>query len=196
MTTTPRSYHAMSLEVVEAATEDQTWLDAIDNAGALLVDIFKAGGKLLVCGNGGSAADAQHFVGELVGTFANRARPPLPAIALTTDTSVLTAVGNDLGYERVFSRQVAALGRRGDVLMAISTSGNSENVLRAARQADLEGMKVIALTGRDGGQLGVLSDEIGFWTLRAPADTTPFIQQLHQVAYHCIAAMVEERMFG
>jgi D-sedoheptulose 7-phosphate isomerase len=140
-----------------------------------------------VCGNGGSAADAQHIAGELAGRF-RRDRPALACVALTTDTSVLTAVGNDFSYEQVFSRQVEALGRPGDVLWALSTSGNSPNVLAAARTAAGAGMKVVAMTGAAGGALGELAD----LCFRAPAERTDLVQQLHQLAYHVICEVIDE----
>ena len=159
---------------------------AVGEIAALLIQTFEAGRKVLVCGNGGSAADAQHVAGELAGRFRRR-RPPLACLALTTDTSVMTAVGNDYGYESVFSRQVDALGRAGDVLWALSTSGNSPNVLAAAEAARGRAMKVIAMTGAGGGALAGTSD-ICF---RSPADRTDLIQLLHQLAYHMVCELVD-----
>jgi D-sedoheptulose 7-phosphate isomerase len=154
-------------------------------AGAL-VEALESGGRVYVCGNGGSAADAQHIAGELAGRF-RRHRRALACLALTTDTSVLTAVGNDLGFQRVFARQVEALGRPGDVLWALSTSGASANVLAAARAARGRGMKVLAMTGSGGGKLAGLAD----LCFRAPAKRTDLVQQLHQLAYHIICELID-----
>lgn len=155
----------------------------------MCVVALQSGGKILFAGNGGSAADAQHWAGELVSRFYYD-RPGLPAIALTTDTSILTAIGNDYGYDYVFARQVEALGRAGDVLVAISTSGNSPNVLRAAGAAKRLGMRVIGFTGRDGGQLAPLAD----LCFRMPSDETPRIQEGHEFVGHVLCALVEAQM--
>ncbi|HET6427461.1 MAG TPA: SIS domain-containing protein [Phycisphaerae bacterium] len=154
----------------------------------LLIATFDAGGRVYVCGNGGSAADAQHIAGELAGRF-RRQRRPLPCVALSTDTSVLTSVANDYSYEDVFSRQVEALAASGDVLWALSTSGNSPNVLKAAAVARAAGAKVIAMTGSGGGALAEAAD----LCFRAPADRTDLIQLLHQLAYHIICELLDER---
>ena len=143
---------------------------------------------MYVCGNGGSAADAQHIAGELAGRF-RRERRPLPCVALSTDTSVLTAVGNDYSYEDIFSRQVEALAGAGDVVWALSTSGNSPNVLKAASAARQAGATVIAMTGAGGGRLA----EAAEFCFRAPADRTDLIQLLHQLAYHIICELLDER---
>jgi D-sedoheptulose 7-phosphate isomerase len=165
------------------------------NAAADLIEAcFRAGGKLLVCGNGGSAAQAQHFVAELTGRYL-RDRPPLPAVALTTDTSALTAIGNDLGFERVFSRGVAALGNASDVLLAISTSGSSPNVLRAIKQGRIEKMSTIGLTGSDGGNMSGKFYSLDC-LLCVPATDTPTVQELHLVLLHALAGELERRMFG
>ena len=161
------------------------------SAALMIVESYKSGGKVLACGNGGSAADAQHFVGELVGKY-DFDRPPLRAIALTTDTSVLTAVGNDYGFDEVFARQVAAHASSGDVLVALSTSGSSPNVLGACRSARQRGTHVIGFTGCKGDALKQMSD----LCLAVPSAATPRIQEVHQVAYHVICHLVEERMFG
>ena len=159
----------------------------IARAAALVAEALGGGGKVLLCGNGGSAADAQHIAGELVGRFL-RERRPLPALALNANTSVLTALGNDYGFEEVFARQVAALGRPGDVLVAISTSGNSPNVLRAAKAARERGMKVIGLTGAGGGKLRELCD----LCLCVPSTSTPRIQEMHMLIGHIVCQLVEE----
>jgi len=147
--------------------------------------------KLLVAGNGGSAADAQHLAGEFVSRFYFD-RPALAAIALTTDTSILTAVGNDYGYEDVFSRQIEALGHSGDVFIAISTSGNSPNILKAIDAAKARGLTVIGLTGKGGGKMKPLCDIC----ICAPSDSTPRIQECHLVIEHALCACIEEAMFG
>ena len=151
-------------------------------------------GKILACGNGGSAADAQHFSAEMLGRF-ERGRMGLPAIALTTDSSTLTAIGNDYDYSEVFSKQVAALGRQGDVLLAITTSGNSNNVLAAAQVAQERGMHVVALTGRGGGRLGELcrADDVH---ICVPHDTTTRIQETHILAIHCLCDAIDCTLLG
>ncbi len=147
----------------------------------LLFNALKLGKKILLCGNGGSAADCQHFAAELVVQLRKgKTRQAYPAIALTTDSSVLTAAGNDLGFEKLFARQVEALGEAGDVLVAISTSGASVNVIEAAREARKERMKVIALTGENGGRLGKLADR---W-IGVPSDDTQRIQEMHITILH------------
>jgi len=153
----------------------------------LLIAALEAGARVYVCGNGGSAADAQHIAGELAGRF-RRERRPLACVALTTDTSVLTAVGNDYAYEEVFARQVRALGRAGDVLWALSASGNSPNVVAAAEAARACGMKVVAMTGAGGGALAGRAD----LCFRAPADRTDLVQLLHQLAYHAVCELIDE----
>jgi D-sedoheptulose 7-phosphate isomerase len=151
---------------------------------------LKGGNKMLVCGNGGSAADAQHFAAELVGMF-NKRRAPLPAIALTTNTSVLTAVGNDFGFDHVFERQVEALGRKGDVLFALSTSGNSPNVLLAVEKAKAMGVYTIGLLGKGGGKIGKAVD----LAIIVPSSDTPRIQECHLITYHAISEKIEEDLF-
>ena len=146
------------------------------------------GGKVLAFGNGGSAADAQHFAAEFVARYACPRRA-LPAVALTADTSVLTAVGNDLGYERVFARQIEALGRAGDVAVGISTSGRSANVLRAIEAARAAGLMTIALTGGDGGPIGRAADI----HVNVPESSTPLVQQVHRTILHVMCELVEER---
>ncbi len=155
-------------------------------AAAALVAALRAGRKVLVCGNGGSAADAQHVAAELVGRFAGD-RPAWPALALTTDTSVLTAVANDYGFDRVFARQVEAHGQAGDVLVAISTSGASPNVLRAVETARARGLVTIGLTGWDGGELGRMADV----HLHVPSPSTPRIQEAHATLLHVLCELVE-----
>ena len=156
----------------------------IGRAIELMAKSLLANGKILACGNGGSAADAQHFSGELLNRF-ERERPPLAAIALTTDSSTLTAIANDYEYDQVFSKQVAALGQPGDVLFAISTSGNSRNVLRAVETAHERDMRVVALTGRDGGEIGkaLAAEDVN---ICVPHTQTARIQEVHLLALHCL----------
>ena len=163
---------------------------AIARAGSLLAASLRGGGKLLVCGNGGSAADAQHFSAELLGRY-ERERAGLPAIALHADSSTVTAVANDYGYEQVFARQVQALGRPGDVLLAISTSGNSPGILRAIEAAQQAGLGVVALTGRDGGALAPLLRPADI-EIRVPAQVTARIQEVHILILHCLCELIDE----
>jgi len=161
--------------------------NAIESTGLVLVEALQRGGKILLCGNGGSAADAQHIAAEMVGRF-NHRRPGLPALALTTDTSVLTSVANDFGYEHVFSRQVEALGREGDVLVGLSTSGNSRNVLAAMHRAREMGLLTVALLGGDGGALKAVAGH----ALVVPSNATPIIQECHIMLGHILCGMVDE----
>lgn len=165
--------------------------EAIMSAAAAIVESVRDGGKLLICGNGGSAGDAQHLATEFVSTLTvDRRRAPIPAIALTTDTSLLTAVANDFGFEGVFARQVEALGRRGDVLLAISTSGGSANVVRACEQARALGLRTIALTGGSGGALAAAADI----QIKVPSSTTSHIQEAHIAVGQLIAFLVEDEL--
>ena len=164
--------------------------DPIAEAAALMLECLGGGGKILSCGNGGSAADAQHFASELLNRFETE-RASLPAIALTTDSSTLTSIANDRSYDEVFSRQVSGLGRPGDVLLAISTSGASPNVTRAVRAAHRAGMRVVALTGRDGGPLSKALGKADI-ELRAPHDRTARIQEIHLLAIHCLCRLVDD----
>lgn len=162
----------------------------IAEAAALMLECLGGGGKILSCGNGGSAADAQHFASELLNRFETE-RASLPAIALTTDSSTLTSIANDRSYDEVFSRQVSGLGRPGDVLLAISTSGASPNVVQAARAARHAGMRVVALTGRDGGPLSKALGKADI-ELRAPHDRTARIQEIHLLAIHCLCRLLDD----
>jgi D-sedoheptulose 7-phosphate isomerase len=167
-------------------------LDDIAAAAEVLVTCLRAGGKLLICGNGGSAADAQHLATEFVSTLTkDNPRPSIPAIALTTDTSLLTAIANDFGIEGVFARQVVSLGRTGDALIAISTSGNSSNVVRAAEQAKSQDVRVIGLTGASGGALGPASDV----AIRVPSTVTAHIQESHLAIEQLLASLVEDTLY-
>jgi D-sedoheptulose 7-phosphate isomerase len=166
----------------------------IAKAGEALAGALRDGHKALACGNGGSAADAQHFAAELVGRF-ERERPGMPAVALTTDSSALTAIANDYDFDRVFSKQVEALGAKGDVLLAISTSGNSRNVIEAVKAAQARGLVVIALTGRDGGALGRMLRPADFHLNVAHARTMR-IQEVHLLAVHCLCEVVDNVIHG
>ena len=154
-----------------------------------MTDCLRAGGKVMACGNGGSAADAQHFAAELIGRF-ERERQELAAIALTTDTSILTAVGNDYSYDEIFSKQVRGLGKKGDILIGISTSGNSKNVVKAIEAAKKLGIKIIALTGNGGGKIASLLDADDFH-LCAPSTRTARIQETHLVLLHALCDGVD-----
>jgi len=166
----------------------------IANAIELMFNALSNGNKILTCGNGGSAGDAQHFAAELVGRF-ERERFPLPAIALSTDTSIITAVGNDYSFNEIFSKQVQALGQAGDILLAISTSGNSGNVVAAAEAALEREMRVVALTGKDGGKLGQLLSEADVH-INVQHTRTARIQEVHLVAIHSICDGIDVALFG
>ena len=166
--------------------------EEILGATSAIVESLRAGGKILLCGNGGSAGDAQHLATEFVSTLTlDRPRDAIPAIALTTDTSLLTAVSNDFGFENVFARQVEALGRQGDVLIGISTSGNSANVVRAFERARTAGLRTIALTGASGGALGPLADI----QINVPSQETSHVQEAHIAVGQLIAFLVEDELF-
>lgn len=179
-----------SARLLDAMAEDAALCAATEAAAALVTERLRQGRKLLICGNGGSAADAQHWAGELVSRF-HYDRPGLPAIALTTDSSILTAIGNDYGYDRVFARQVEALGQPGDVLFAISTSGNSRNVIAALEAARAGGIATVGFSGAGGGAMAGLCEIC----IRIPSDSTPRIQEGHEVLGHAICAMVEAAIF-
>ena len=180
-----------SCETLSRAAEDAALRAAIHAIAAAITDAFRAGRKLLIAGNGGSAADAQHIAGEFLSRL-NFDRNPLPAIALTADTSVLTAIGNDYGFEHTFERQVRGLGRPGDVFIAISTSGRSPNVIAALRAARECGLTTIGFTGTvPKGAMQPLCDHC----LAAPSAETPLIQQIHIVAAHAICGLVERSLF-
>jgi len=181
-----------SIETKHAAKE--TLADPIAAAVELMTTAFSAGNKILSCGNGGSAADAQHFSAELVCRF-ERERPGLPAVALTTDTSALTAISNDYNYDEVFAKQVNALGQAGDVLLAISTSGNSANVVRAIEAAHAKGLTVVALTGRDGGHIASLLQNNDV-EIRVPSNSTARVQEVHLLTIHCLCHQIDELLFG
>jgi D-sedoheptulose 7-phosphate isomerase len=186
-----RTYWAKGSEVRDRAGE--LCLDAVLQAADAIASSLRNGGKLLVCGNGGSAADSQHLAAEFVAVLDRRfVRPALAAIALTTDTSILTAVANDFGYARVFERQVEALGRPGDVLLAISTSGDSECVVRAVEYALGNNILTIALTAGNGGSLGEMADIV----VCVPSDRVQLAQEVHMTIEHLMTSLVEQHLFG
>ena len=172
----------------------ETMAPAIARAGEALAGALARGHKVLACGNGGSAADCQHFAAELVGRF-ERERPGLPAIALTVDTSALTAIANDYSYDAVFAKQVEALGREGDYLLALSTSGNSKSVIEAMKAAKSRGMAVVALTGRDGGRMAAMVGA-GDHHLNVAHERTARIQEVHILALHCLCDTIDNVIHG
>lgn len=177
--------------VISAILEDQSLKQALLKSIDACIGSLRSGGKILLAGNGGSAADAQHIAGELVSRFAFD-RPGLAAVALTTDTSILTAVGNDYGYELLFSRQIQALGRKGDVFVAYSTSGKSPNILKALQTAKELELVTIGLTGNRNGPMNAMSDHL----LAMPSADTPKIQEGHLIIGHILCGAIEEVLFG
>jgi D-sedoheptulose 7-phosphate isomerase len=176
--------------VINAMLANAALLEQVERAAQACIDCMKAGGKILLAGNGGSAADAQHIAGEFVSRFAFD-RPGLPAIALTVDTSILTAIGNDYGYEHLFARQVQAHGKKGDIFIGYSTSGKSPNVLRAFEEAKKYGLICIGLTGNRGGPMQTLCD----YLLEVPSHDTPKIQEGHLILGHILCGLVENALF-
>ena len=185
-----KNYIEKSIETKRNILENENILSKIRDVSLVIVDSLKNGGKVLICGNGGSAADSQHIAAELVGRLCYD-RPGLPAMALTVDSSILTAVGNDYGYEMVFSRQVQACAQKGDVLIGISTSGNSKNVVNAILEAKEKGVFTVGFTGEKDGLISANADI----TIKIPSSETPIIQESHIMAGHIICAMVEKMMF-
>ena len=183
---------AKSIEIKQAAAT--ILAEPIAQAAKLIVDTLFTEHKILTCGNGGSAADAQHFAAEMVNRF-ERERPGLPAIALTTDTSTLTAIADDYSYGQVFSKQIRALGQSGDVLIVISTSGNSANIIEAVYAAHDRDIRVIALSGREGGQMAEMlgTNDI---EIRVPADSTSRIQEVHNLILHCLCDLTDRYLLG
>lgn len=169
----------------------QGYIDQVEQAGAVLADILKAGNKILLAGNGGSAADAQHFAGEIVGRFTME-RKSLPAISLCVDPSVMTCIANDYGYEQTFARQIDGLGNKGDAFIAISTSGNSPNLINALSAAKQRGLTTVALLGKDGGKMKGLCD----YPLVVPSSCTPRIQETHTLTVHILCQMIEQEIFS
>lgn len=167
---------------------------AIESASLMMVSSLLNEGKILACGNGGSAGDAQHFSSEMLNRF-ERERPSLPAIAITTDSSTITSIANDYHYDEVFSKQIRALGQTGDILLAISTSGNSANVIQGIHAAHDRNMHVVALTGRDGGQIAplLLPDDV---EIRVPSNVTARIQEVHLLVIHSLCDLIDHQLFG
>jgi D-sedoheptulose 7-phosphate isomerase len=183
-------YLKQSRDVVQAAIDDPAVAAAIGATAEAVANALAGGHKLLLAGNGGSAGDAQHIAGELLARF-NYDRAPIAAIALTTDSSVLTAIGNDYGYEQVFERQIRGLGNPGDVFIALSTSGRSRNILRAIEAARDKGVTIVGFTGWTGGDMRTRCDIC----LCAPSASTPLIQQIHMIAGHILCSLVEARLY-
>ena len=181
-----------SIETKRQATE--VLIPHIEMASQVMVNALLSECKILACGNGGSAGDAQHFSSELLNRF-ERERPSLPAVALTTDSSTITSIANDYSYNEVFSKQIRALGQHGDVLLAISTSGNSGNVIQAIQAAHDREMTVVALTGRDGGNMAslLLPEDV---EIRVPARSTARIQEVHLLVIHCLCDLIDRQLFG
>jgi len=189
---TVREHFEASIAVKQASLD--ALLPVVADAAVQMVECLRSGGKILSCGNGGSAADAQHFSAELLNRFETE-RAPLPAVALTTDSSTLTSIANDYSYTQVFSKQVAALGARGDILLAISTSGNSANVLEAIRAAQSRSMRSVVLSGGDGGRIAtILAD--GDIEIRVPASRTARIQEVHLLVIHGLCAVIDQNFDG
>lgn len=186
-----RQHFADSIEIKR---QSSALAPQVSRAATLITRSLLDNGKVLSCGNGGSAGDAQHFSAEMLNRF-EMERPGLPAVALTTDSSTLTSIANDYSFDDIFSKQVRALGQPGDVLLAISTSGNSENVTRACVAAHERGMRIVALTGRDGGDLSAAlgQDDI---ELRVPAQNTARIQEVHLVFIHCLCDLIDRELLG
>jgi len=179
-----------SVSVKEKILNDDTIIKTIENIVNTCVSTYKNDGKVLFCGNGGSAADAQHLAAELSGRFYYD-RPPLNSEALHVNTSYLTAVGNDYGYDMVFSRMLKGIGRKGDVLIGLSTSGNSKNVIKAFEQAKESGITTVALTGEGGGKMADIADLV----IKVPSNDTPRIQEAHILIGHIICQLIESELF-
>lgn len=179
------------LDTIAAIEKDETLKAAVQDAVDAIVNCFRSGGRVYFCGNGGSAADAQHLAAEFSGRFYFD-RPVLPADALHCNTSYLTAVGNDYGYDMIFARLISGLGQKGDILVGISTSGNSANILQAFEVCREKGVRTIAMTGATGGRMKALSDLL----INIPSTDTPRIQEAHITVGHIICELVEQAMFG
>ena len=187
-----RLLFAQSIEAKQAASTIMP--EAIAKAAQIMISALKKGNKILCCGNGGSAADAQHFSAELLNRF-EKDRKSLAAMALTTDSSTLTSIANDYDYHQIFSKQIEGLGRPGDVLFAISTSGQSENIVRAIKMAQENDMMIVALTGKDGGKIPYYLTEKDS-ELRVPSHTTARVQEIHILAIHCLCDLIEKQLFS
>lgn len=180
-----------SIDVKQKLSDSQKLMDLIQEVALKCVEVYKNGNKTLIAGNGGSAADAQHIAGEFVSRFYFD-RPGLASVALTTDTSIMTAIGNDYGYEKLFSRQVQANGIKGDMFIGISTSGNSANVIEALKECKEKGIITVGLTGEKGGKMAEICD----FCIKVPSNETPRVQEAHILIGHIICAVVEEAIFG
>ena len=180
-----------SIDVKQKLLDSQKLMDLIQEVALKCVEVYKNGNKTLIAGNGGSAADAQHIAGEFVSRFYFD-RPGLASMALTTDTSIMTAIGNDYGYEKLFSRQVQANGVKGDMFIGISTSGNSANVIEALQECKEKGIITVGLTGEKGGKMAEMCD----YCIKVPSNETPRVQEAHILIGHIICAVVEEFLFG
>lgn len=180
-----------SIDVKQKLLDSQELMDLIQEVALKCVEVYKNGNKTLIAGNGGSAADAQHIAGEFVSRFYFD-RPGLASMALTTDTSIMTAIGNDYGYEKLFSRQVQANGIKGDMFIGISTSGNSANVIEALKECREKGIITVGLTGEKGGKMAEMCD----FCIKVPSNETPRVQEVHILIGHIICAVVEEAIFG
>lgn len=180
-----------SYETKQAIYQNEELLNKIVEVCRVCVELYKGKNKTILAGNGGSAADAQHIAAELVGRYGFD-RPSIPSLALTTDTSNLTAIGNDYGYDKVFSRQLEGMGQTGDIFFGISTSGNSQNIINAFEVAKQKGIKTVALVGRDGGVMAKMADI----ALIVPSDSTPRIQESHILIGHIICDIIEKEIFG
>jgi len=180
-----------SYETKQAIYENESLLEKIETVAKMCVELYRGDKKTILAGNGGSAADAQHIAAELVGRYGFD-RPSIPSLALTTDTSNLTAIGNDYGYDQVFSRQLEGMGQAGDIFFGISTSGNSQNIINAFESAKKKGIKTVALVGRDGGKMGVMADV----ALIVPSDSTPRIQESHILIGHILCDIIEKEIFA
>ena len=180
-----------SIDTKQNILNDEALMQTIATVGRECVALYKNGKKTLLAGNGGSAADAQHIAAELVGRYGFD-RPSIPSLALTTDTSNLTAIGNDYGYDKVFSRQMEGMGSKGDLFIGISTSGNSVNIINAINAAKEKGVKTVALVGRDGGEMGRIAD----YAIIIPSNDTPRIQESHILVGHMICDIIEKELFG
>ncbi|RAZ51446.1 D-sedoheptulose 7-phosphate isomerase [Campylobacter hyointestinalis] len=186
-----KSHFEDSIQVKNQILQDKAIIELIQKVALITTNAYKNGFKTMLAGNGGSAADAQHIAGEFVSRFYFD-RPGIPSIALTTDTSILTAIGNDYGYDRLFARQVQAQGVKGDIFIGISTSGNSANIIEALKVCKEKEIISIGLTGQSGGKMADLCD----YCIKVPSNCTPRIQESHIVIGHIICAIVEEKIFG
>lgn len=180
-----------SIETKQKILNDEALLETIAKTATACVEAYRRGNKTILAGNGGSAADAQHIAAELVGRYGFD-RPSIPSLALTTDTSNLTAIGNDYGYDKVFSRQLEGMGAEGDIFFGISTSGNSQNIVNAFESAKAKGITTVALVGRDGGKMGQIADI----AIIVPSNATPRIQESHILIGHIICDVIEKELFG